>query len=77
LVQGVEGAGSLDHEQICDYLRNNTVRTIFGEYQYGTEENNYYGDLSYVKQVQDGDWWVVYPEEKAAPDRTLEYSPDN
>lgn len=77
LVQGVEGAGSLDHQEICDYLRNNPVKTIFGEYTYGTESNNYYGDLSYVKQVQDGDWWVVYPEEKAAPDRTIQYSPDN
>lgn len=77
LVAGVEGAGSLDNEAICDYLRNNTIETIFGEVQYGTEEHNYYGDISYVKQVQDGDWWVVYPQDSAAPDRTVEYSPES
>lgn len=76
LIQGVEGAGSLDNEEICDHLLNNGVSTIFGDYEYGTEDFNYYGDLSYVKQVQDGDWWVVYPEEFAAPDRSLEYSPE-
>ncbi|HLU30658.1 MAG TPA: amino acid ABC transporter substrate-binding protein [Acidimicrobiia bacterium] len=75
LVAGVEGAGDVDNEAACEYLRNNPVSTIFGDYQYGTESNNYYGDISYIKQVQDGDWWVVYPEENAAPDRTLEYSP--
>lgn len=76
LIQGVEGAGSLDNTEVCDYLLNNGVSTIFGDYEYGTEDFNYYGDLSYVKQVQDGDWYVVYPEEFAAPDRSLEYSPE-
>ncbi|MFP3914389.1 MAG: amino acid ABC transporter substrate-binding protein [Actinomycetota bacterium] len=76
LVAGVEGAGSVDNEAVCDYLRNNPIETIFGEYEYGTEENNYYGDISYVKQVQDGDWWVVYPEDSAAPDRSIQYSPE-
>jgi branched-chain amino acid transport system substrate-binding protein len=76
LIQGVEGAGSLDNAEICDHLLNNGVSTIFGDYEYGTEDFNYYGDLSYVKQVQDGDWWVVYPEEFAAPDRSLEFSPE-
>lgn len=76
LVAGVEGAGELDNEAACDYLLANPVETIFGEYEYGTEENNYYGDISYVKQVQDGDWWVVYPEDSAAPDRSIQYSPE-
>lgn len=76
LVAGVEGAGSVDNEAACEYLRNNQIETIFGEVQYGTEEHNYYGDISFVKQVQDGDWWVVYPEEFAAPDRSVEYSPE-
>lgn len=76
LVAAVEGAGTLDNEAACDYLVNNTIETIFGETSYGTEENNYYGDLSYVKQVQDGDWWVVYPEEFAAPDHAIEYNPE-
>jgi hypothetical protein len=30
-------------------------------------------DLSKVKQIQDGDWFVVYPAEFAAPDRSVIY----
>ena len=83
----VEGVKKLPHWRYKrdDWCRFELDKDYYGAGQYGpetsvwlsTEENNYYGDLSYVKQVQDGDWWVVYPEEKAAPDRTLEYAPDN
>lgn len=76
LVEGVEAVGSVDNEAACDYLVNNPIDTIFGEVDFDAERSNYYGDLSYVKQIQDGDWWVVYPEENAAPDRSIEYSPE-
>ncbi|MPZ54861.1 MAG: ABC transporter substrate-binding protein [Acidimicrobiia bacterium] len=71
LVAGVEGAGEVDNAAACEYLTSNPIETIFGEVQFDPENANYYGDLSYVKQIQDGDWYVVYPEEKAAPDRSL------
>jgi branched-chain amino acid transport system substrate-binding protein len=75
LVNGVEGAGSLDNGEVCDYLVNNEIETIFGPVDFDAEQSNYYGDLSFVKQIQDGDWWVVYPEEFAAPGRSVQYSP--
>ncbi len=75
LVEGVEGAGTLDNSEACDYLVNNEINTIFGPVDFDAEQSNYYGDLSFIKQIQDGDWWVVYPEEFAAPGRTIEYSP--
>jgi branched-chain amino acid transport system substrate-binding protein len=74
LVAGVEGAGSLDNQGACDFLVNNEISTIFGAVDFDETKSNYYGDLSYVKQIQDGDWFVVYPPEKAAEGRSLEYS---
>jgi branched-chain amino acid transport system substrate-binding protein len=71
LVAGFEGAGDLDHQAACDHLVNNDIETIFGTVDFGSEANNYYGDLSYIKQIQEGDWWVVYPPEMAAPDRSV------
>jgi len=76
LINGVEGAGSLDNGDICDYLVNNEIETIFGGVDFDADQSNYYGDLSFVKQIQDGDWWVVYPDEFAAPGRTIQYSPE-
>ena len=67
LTAGVEGAGSLDHDAICDWLLNNEVDTIIGPIDFDPAQQNYYGDLSKVKQIQDGDWVVVYQEEFAKP----------
>jgi branched-chain amino acid transport system substrate-binding protein len=62
---------------MCDWLLENGADTLFqGHIEFRPDEQNYFEDLSKLKQVQDGDWWVVYPEEFAAPDRSLIYSPD-
>jgi len=76
LQQAADGAGSLDQQAMCDWLIENGADTLFhGEIEFFPEEQNYFVDLSKVKQVQDGDWWVVYPEEFAAPGRSVIYSP--
>ncbi len=75
LVAGIEGAGALDQAAACDYLVNNPIDTIFGTVDFDPAQNNYYGDLSYVKQIQDGDWVVVWPEDGAAPGVSVQYSP--
>lgn len=72
LVAGVEGAGSLDQDAICDYLLNNEIDTIIGPIDFNPDEQNYYGDLSVVKQIQNGEWVVVWPEDKALPGATPE-----
>ncbi len=72
LQQAAEGAGSLDQQAMCDYLIENGADTLFhGEIQFYPEEQNYYIDLSKIKQIQDGDWFVVYPAEFAAPGRSV------
>lgn len=74
LQQAAEGAGSLDQQAMCDYLIENGAQTLFhGDIEFFPEEQNYFRDLSKVKQIQDGDWYVVYPEEFAAPDRSVIY----
>ena len=67
LVAGVEGAGSLDQDAICDYLINNPIDTLLGPIDFNPDEQNYYGDLSVVKQIQDGEWIVVHPAGSAKP----------
>lgn len=77
LQQSAEGAGSLDQQAMCDWLIENGASTLFhGDIQFFPDEQNYFEDLSKIKQVQDDDWWVVYPEEFAAPDRSVVYSPE-
>ncbi|HEX6301540.1 MAG TPA: ABC transporter substrate-binding protein [Acidimicrobiia bacterium] len=74
LQQAAEGAGSLDQQAMCDWLIENGVSTLFhGDIEFFPEQQNYFEDLSKVKQIQDGEWYVVYPEEFAAPDRSVVY----
>ena len=67
LIAGVEGAGSLEHDAICDYLVNNPIETILGTVDFDPAQQNYYGDLSVVKQIQNGEWIVVHPAATAKP----------
>ena len=74
LQQAAEGAGSLDQQAMCDWLIDNGVSTLFhGDIEFFPDEQNYFEDLSKVKQIQDDEWYVVYPEEFAAPDRSVVY----
>lgn len=74
LQQAAEGAGSLDQQAMCDWLIDNGVSTLFhGDIEFFPDEQNYFRDLSKIKQIQDGDWFVVYPDEYAAPDREVVY----
>lgn len=75
LEKGVEGAQSVDNSQVCDYLVNNTIHTTFvGDVDFDPAQNNYYGDRSYIKQIQDGAFWVVYPEDGQAPGHALNWT---
>lgn len=71
IVAGVEGAGSLDQEAIADYLLNNEVQTVIGGIKFDPSQNNYYGDFLHVKQIQDGDYYVVFPTEFATDGRSI------
>lgn len=67
LTQGVAGAGSLDHEQICSYLdENGADLTFVGPVEFDQSVNNFWDTNLGIKQIQDGDWVMVWPAERAA-----------
>jgi branched-chain amino acid transport system substrate-binding protein len=69
LAQGVEGAGSLDHQAICDYLHENGANLTFaGQVSFDQSVNNFWDTNLGIKQIQDGDWVMVWPTERAAAD---------
>jgi branched-chain amino acid transport system substrate-binding protein len=72
LVAGVEGAGSLDQDAICEWLQNNPVETTTGgePVDFRLEENNYYGDRSKVAQLQGDAWETVWPPEDQSTELT-------
>jgi branched-chain amino acid transport system substrate-binding protein len=69
LVAGVTGAGSLEHDAICENLRQNGAETTFtGKLQFEADSNNFWEPNQLLKQIQDGDWVAVWPEDRAAAD---------
>ena len=69
LTGAVDGAGTLDQQAICDYLRENGVETTFnGHLTFDPEVNNFWDTNVGIKQIQDGDWVMVWPSERAAAD---------
>jgi branched-chain amino acid transport system substrate-binding protein len=67
LVAGVEAAGSLEQEAICDALHAEGAETTFhGELAFDPEDNNFWASDQGIKQIQDGDWVLVWPEDIAA-----------
>lgn len=72
LVAGVEGCKCLDHERIADYLLNNTINTVQGEFDFRPEQQNYGDDIQTIKQIQGDDWYVAWPEDVAAEGHALQ-----
>ena len=67
LVAGVEGAGSLDQQEICDALHESGAdTTISGRLEFDPEVNNFWPSTQGLKQIQDGDWVTVWPTDAAA-----------
>jgi branched-chain amino acid transport system substrate-binding protein len=69
LTRGVEGAGSLDQQVLCDHLRETGVETTFnGHLTFDPAVNNFWDTNVGIKQIQDGDWVMVWPPGRAAAD---------
>ncbi|HUR88178.1 MAG TPA: amino acid ABC transporter substrate-binding protein [Ramlibacter sp.] len=66
LEAAVTATKSLDDKTIADYLKKNRVETIQGSLRFDGP-SNYGDDLMRIKQVQNGQWKVVYPPEFSAP----------
>jgi branched-chain amino acid transport system substrate-binding protein len=67
LAGGVEGAGSLDQQEMCDFLTENGVDTTFnGHLTFDPAVSNFWPTNVGLKQIQEGDWVMVWPQERAA-----------
>jgi branched-chain amino acid transport system substrate-binding protein len=66
LEAAVTATKSLDDKVIGAWLKKNRVPTIQGTLRFDGP-NNYGDDLTKVKQVQNGEWVVVWPREFAKP----------
>jgi branched-chain amino acid transport system substrate-binding protein len=67
LTRGVEAAGTLDQEELCDHLLENGVETTFqGPLTFDPEVNNFWPTNQGLKQIQDGEWVMVWPQDRAA-----------
>jgi branched-chain amino acid transport system substrate-binding protein len=67
LAGAVEGAGTLDQRALCDYLIEDGVETTFnGHLTFDPQVSNFWPTNVGIKQIQDGDWVMVWPQERAA-----------
>jgi branched-chain amino acid transport system substrate-binding protein len=67
LAGGVAGAESLDQQEICDFLVDNGVDTTFnGHLTFDPGVSNFWPTNVGLKQIQEGDWVMVWPQERAA-----------
>lgn len=67
LVAGVTGAGSLEHDAICEHLQQNGAQSTFsGQLEFDPESNNFWEPNQLLKQIQDGEWVAVWPADRAA-----------
>ena len=73
LTTAVKETGSLDQDVLADWLHNNTVETVIGPVSFDASNQNYGPDLQKIKQVQNGDWLVVYPDDSAKDGAKVEY----
>ncbi len=66
LEAAVNGAKSLDDKAIAAFLKKNTVDTIYGTLRFDGPYNHGNAE-QLIKQVQGGEWKVVWPAKYAAP----------
>jgi branched-chain amino acid transport system substrate-binding protein len=67
LAGAVAGAESLDQQELCDYLVENGVDTTFNDHlTFDPEVSNFWPTNVGLKQIQGGDWVMVWPPERAA-----------
>ena len=70
LEAAVRATNSLDDKAIAQWLKTNKVDTLQGQLRFDGP-GQYGDDLMRVKQVQDGQWKVVWPKAYAAPGATI------
>jgi branched-chain amino acid transport system substrate-binding protein len=67
LASGVKGAGKIDQKAICDSLHATGADTTFsGHLTFDPTVNNFWPTTLGIKQIQNGEWVMVWPQDLAA-----------
>jgi branched-chain amino acid transport system substrate-binding protein len=67
LIDGVKGAGKIDQKAICDSLHAKGADTTFsGHLTFDPKLNNFWPTTLGIKQIQDGQWVMTWPVDRAA-----------
>jgi branched-chain amino acid transport system substrate-binding protein len=67
LTSAVKGAGKVDHSAMCDWLHANGTDTTFsGHLVFDPKDNNFWPPTLGIKQIQNGQWVMVWPSDRAA-----------
>jgi branched-chain amino acid transport system substrate-binding protein len=67
LASGVKAAGSVDNKAICDGLHSKGADTTFsGHLTFEQKDNNFWPTTLGIKQIQNGEWVMVWPQDRAA-----------
>lgn len=67
LTAAVQGVGEVDHKAMCDWLHANGADTTFnGKLTFDPKVNNFWPSTLGLKQIQDNDWVMVWPADRAA-----------
>lgn len=67
LAASVKGAGKVDHKAMCDWLHANGADTTFsGHLVFDPKDNNFWPTTLGLKQIQNGQWVMVWPSDRAA-----------
>lgn len=67
----VTATKSLDDEVLAKWIKANKVDTMVGKLRFDGP-SNYGDDLMHIKQLQKGEWKMVYPKAFAAPGATIQ-----
>jgi branched-chain amino acid transport system substrate-binding protein len=66
LTDAVKGTGGTDQKARCDYLHAQGADTVFsGHLTFDPKDHNFWPPTLQLKQIQNNDWVVVWPKDKA------------
>jgi branched-chain amino acid transport system substrate-binding protein len=66
LTDAVKGTGGTDQKAMCDYLHAQGADTVFsGHLAFDPKDHNFWPPTLQLKQIQNNDWVVVWPKDKA------------
>jgi branched-chain amino acid transport system substrate-binding protein len=71
LVAAVKATKSLDDKTLAEYLKTHDIDTSLGKRNFRGAHNTNDKDLTHIRQIQNKEFYTVWPADKAAPGKKL------